>query len=139
MDIWESIEFGAHAVRLKLAASKSPQEIQRLGRSRLAQLVHYARAKSEYWREKLEQFCAKYAFIDSPRGIGLMRAVNVKHDLASTIVQQALEHGLLLNSTSPATLRMVPPLILTKGDLDEAAELLDRTLADVAAMPIANA
>src|SRR5436305_322194 len=53
MDIWESIEFGAHAVRLKLAASKSPQEIQRLGRSRLAQLVHYARAKSEYWREKL--------------------------------------------------------------------------------------
>jgi hypothetical protein len=28
---------------------------------------------------------------------------------------------------------------LTKGDLDEATELLDRTLADVAAMPIANA
>jgi acetylornithine/succinyldiaminopimelate/putrescine aminotransferase len=68
-----------------------------------------------------------------------MRAINVKHDLGSTIVQRALEHGLLLNSTSPTTLRMVPPLILTKGDLDEAAELLDRALADVAAMPIANA
>jgi acetylornithine/N-succinyldiaminopimelate aminotransferase len=102
-------------------------------------LLENAAMMGEYWREKLEQFCAKYAFIDSPRGIGLMRAVNVKHDLASTIVQQALEHGLLLNSTSPATLRMVPPLILTKGDLDEATELLDRTLADVAAMPIANA
>jgi len=33
---------------------------------------------------------------------------------------------------------MIPPLILTRGDIDEAAELLDRTLADVAAMPVAQ-
>src|SRR5690349_19512029 len=102
-------------------------------------LLENAATMGEYWRDKLEQLCAKYPIIDSPRGVGLMRAVNVKHGLGSAIVQQALEHGLLLNSTSPSTLRMVPPLILTKGDLDEAAELLDRTLADVAAMPIANA
>ncbi len=102
-------------------------------------LLENAATMGEYWRDKLEQLCAKYPIIDSPRGVGLMRAVNVKHGLGSAIVQQALEHGLLLNSTSPSTLRMVPPLILTKGDLDEAAELLDRTLADVAAMPIAKA
>lgn len=53
MDIWESIEFGAHALLLKTAAGKSPEEIQRLGRSRLEQLVEYARANSEFWREKL--------------------------------------------------------------------------------------
>src|SRR3954464_689414 len=53
MDIWESIEFGAHALLLKLAASKSPEEIHRLGQSRLAQLIAYARANSELWREKL--------------------------------------------------------------------------------------
>jgi acetylornithine aminotransferase/acetylornithine/N-succinyldiaminopimelate aminotransferase len=102
-------------------------------------LLENAASMGAYWGNKLEQLCAKYSLIDSPRGVGLMRAVNVKHGLAPAIVQQALEHGLLLNSTSPATLRMVPPLILTKGDLDEAAELLDRTLADVAAMPIAKA
>jgi acetylornithine/N-succinyldiaminopimelate aminotransferase len=83
--------------------------------------------------------CEKYHFIDSPRGIGLMQAVNVKHELAPTIVQQALEHGLLLNNLGPATLRMIPPLTLTAGDIDEAAELLDRALTDVAHMPIANA
>jgi acetylornithine aminotransferase/acetylornithine/N-succinyldiaminopimelate aminotransferase len=102
-------------------------------------LIENAAQMGEYLREKLEQLCVKYPFIDSPRGIGLMRAVHVKHELAPVIVQRALEHGLLLNSTSPDTLRMVPPLILTKGDLDEAAELLDRTLADVAEMPIASA
>jgi acetylornithine aminotransferase/acetylornithine/N-succinyldiaminopimelate aminotransferase len=102
-------------------------------------LIENAARMGEYWGRKLEQLCAKYSFIDSPRGIGFMRAVDVKHDLASAIVQQALEHGLLLNSTSPRTLRMVPPLILTQADLDEAAELLDRALANVAEMPIASA
>lgn len=53
MDIWESIEFGAHALLLKAAARKSPEEIERVGRSRLEQLVAYARANSEFWREKL--------------------------------------------------------------------------------------
>lgn len=52
MDIWESIEFGARALLLKSAASKSPEEIQQLGRSRLKQLVAHARTNSEFWREK---------------------------------------------------------------------------------------
>jgi acetylornithine/succinyldiaminopimelate/putrescine aminotransferase len=67
-----------------------------------------------------------------------MRAVHVQHELAGAIVQQALEHGLLLNSTAPDTLRMIPPLNLTRGDIDEAAELLDRTLAVVASLPAAR-
>lgn len=102
-------------------------------------LLENATKMGEYWNGKLEGLCAKYAFIDSPRGIGLMRAVNVKHDLAPIIVQKALEHGLLLNNTGTATLRMIPPLVLTSADLDEAATLLDQALAEVAELPVANA
>jgi acetylornithine/N-succinyldiaminopimelate aminotransferase len=102
-------------------------------------LLENATKMGAYWRTKLEAACKKYHFIDSPRGIGLMQAVNVKHELAATIVQQALEHGLLLNNLGPSTLRMIPPLNLTAGDIDEAAELLDRALTEVAHMPIANA
>ncbi len=90
----------------------------------------------EYWHTKLETLSTKYPFIDTPRGLGLMRAVHVKHDLGPVIVQKALEHGLLLNSPAADALRMIPPLILTTGDIDEAAELLDHTLADVAELPI---
>ena len=102
-------------------------------------LVEHAAHMGAYWRSKLEAFCQKYHFIDSPRGIGLMQAVNVRHELAPTIVQQALTHGLLLNNLGPHTLRMVPPLNLSREDAQEAAELLDRALTDVAHMPIANA
>lgn len=97
-------------------------------------LLDNAAKMGAYWHDKLTQLCAKYpTIIDSPRGIGLMRAVHVQDALATPIVQKALEHGLLLNSTGPDTLRMIPPLILTQADLDEAATLLDQTLADVAA------
>nr|HET6903739.1 aspartate aminotransferase family protein [Ktedonobacteraceae bacterium] len=75
-------------------------------------LLENATKMGAYWRTKLEAFCKKYHFLDSPRGIGLMQAVNVSHELAATIVQQALEHGLLLNNLGTATLRMIPPLNL---------------------------
>lgn len=98
-------------------------------------LLENAAKMGEYWHTKLIMLCSKYPCIDSPRGLGLMRAVHVKHDLAPIIVQKALEHGLLLNSPGTDVLRMIPPLILTRADIDEAAELLDRTLADVAELP----
>src|SRR3989440_9063149 len=94
-------------------------------------LLENAAKMGEYWRTKLEMLCTRYPFIDSPRGLGLMRAVHVKHDLGPVIIDKALEHGLLLNSPGADVLRMIPPLILTPGDIDEAAKLLDRALADV--------
>ncbi len=102
-------------------------------------LLENAAKMGSYWNSKMQAFCEKYAFIDSPRGLGLMQAVNVKHELAPTIVQQALEHGLLLNALGPSTLRVVPPLIVTTEDVDEATELLDQALTDVANMPVAQA
>ncbi len=102
-------------------------------------LMENAAQMGAYWNSKLEAFCEKYHFIDSPRGLGLMRAVNIRHDLAPAIEEQALEHGLFLNAIGPSTLRVVPPLNVTKAEVDEAAALLDRALTDVANMPIANA
>jgi acetylornithine/N-succinyldiaminopimelate aminotransferase len=102
-------------------------------------LIDNAAKMGDYCHSKFAEFCEKYHFIDSPRGIGLMQAVNVKHDLAPTIVQQALEHGLLLNALGTDTLRMVPPLNISKEEVDEASELLDRALSDVAQMPVSQA
>jgi acetylornithine/N-succinyldiaminopimelate aminotransferase len=103
-------------------------------------LLENAAKMGEYWASKLTALCEKYPnLIDSPRGTGLMRAVHVQHDLAPMMVEKALHHGLLLNSLGPATLRMVPPLILTAADIDEAAERLDAALAEVAELPAANA
>lgn len=102
-------------------------------------LLENATRMGEYWLTKLNELCAKYDFIDSPRGLGLMRAIHVQRDLGPTIVQKALEHGLLLNSPAPDALRMVPPLILNHADVDEASTLLGQVLAEVEKLPAAQA
>ncbi len=96
-------------------------------------LVQNAKMMGDYWASKLQRFSEKYDFIDAPRGLGLIRALNVKNDLAFVIVEKAREHGLLLNNLGTKTLRMIPPLILTKADIDEATELFDMALMEVAA------
>ena len=95
-------------------------------------LLENARQMGEYWNQKMQALAVKYDFIDSPRGIGLMRAVNVQRDLAGKIVEKAMHHGVLLNALGTNTLRIVPPLIVNIADLDEAAEALDQTLAEIA-------
>jgi acetylornithine/N-succinyldiaminopimelate aminotransferase len=101
-------------------------------------LIENAAKMGDYWASKLNELGAKYPIIDSPRGIGLIRAVHVQKKLGPVIVQKALENGLLLNSPSPDALRMVPPLVLTMADVDEACELLGKTLAEVIEMPEAQ-
>jgi acetylornithine aminotransferase/acetylornithine/N-succinyldiaminopimelate aminotransferase len=96
-----------------------------------AGLVEHARKMGEYWHEKMMALCSKYDFIANPRGIGLMRAVDVSNDLAGKIVEKALLQGLLLNNLGSGTLRIVPPLIVSKEDLDEAVEKLDIALKEV--------
>jgi acetylornithine/N-succinyldiaminopimelate aminotransferase len=95
-------------------------------------LLENARRMGEYWDQKMHALAAKYDFIDSPRGIGLIRAVNVQRDLAGKIVEKAMHRGVLLNALGTNTLRIVPPLVVNAADLEEAAEALDQTLAEIA-------
>jgi acetylornithine aminotransferase/acetylornithine/N-succinyldiaminopimelate aminotransferase len=95
-------------------------------------LLENARRMGEYWQNKMHNLSAKYNFIDSPRGLGLMQAVNVKHDLAGKIVEKALHHGVLLNALGTSTLRIIPPLVVSQADLDEAEVALDKALVEIA-------
>ena len=45
------------------------------------------------------------------------------------IVKKALEKKLLVISAGSDVLRIVPPLVITKADIDEMAEILDECLA----------
>ncbi len=63
------------------------------------------------------------------RGAGLMRGLELTID-AQPIVQFALEHGLLVNRTAERVVRMLPPFIVTKADVDEAVGILDRALTE---------
>ncbi len=96
-------------------------------------LVENAAAQGDYLKEKLLALKAKYPIITEVRAIGLMNALDVTNDLAPALVKAALDHGLLLNNVGNTTIRMIPPLILTRAEIDEGLALLDTVLAEVSA------
>ncbi|MEO1645850.1 MAG: aspartate aminotransferase family protein, partial [Chloroflexota bacterium] len=86
--------------------------------SRIKQPAFLAHVKevSEYLMERLEEINSPH--IVEVRGRGLM--IGIEFDFpAGNIVQAGYEHGLLLVNAGENTLRLVPPLIIEKSDVDE--------------------
>jgi acetylornithine/N-succinyldiaminopimelate aminotransferase len=84
-----------------------------------------------YFVEKLNALKAKDQRITEVRGKGLMVAFDLSEDLAPQIVSGALQRGVILNATGARTIRMVPPLIITNADVDEAVGVIEDTLKSV--------
>ncbi|HEV8637668.1 MAG TPA: aspartate aminotransferase family protein [Chloroflexota bacterium] len=82
-----------------------------------------------YFLGKLEELRKKDARIVATRGKGLMLAFDLAEDVAPALVNAALGRGLILNATGPRTIRMVPPLILTKAEVDEALQIIADALS----------
>ena len=49
-------------------------------------------------------------------------------DIASRVVTQANDAGVLLNAVRPNTVRFMPPLTITREEIDEAVERLKEAL-----------
>ncbi len=93
-------------------------------------LLQHAAEMGEYLQGRLLALKAKYPFITEVRGLGLMQAFELAEPRAQAIMDRALAHGLLITNAGPSTMRMIPPLIITQADLDEAMTLLDMALSE---------
>jgi predicted acetylornithine/succinylornithine family transaminase len=62
------------------------------------------------------------------RGRGLMIAVDLPEARAAEVVNEALDAHIVVNSTGPATLRFLPPLVIDEADVDQVLEFLGRAL-----------
>ncbi len=72
----------------------------------------------------------KYPFVAEVRGIGLMIGMGLTIPGAD-IVKMGHERGLLLNVTHDTVLRFVPPLIVTKQEIDRMIVILDGIFAEI--------
>jgi acetylornithine/N-succinyldiaminopimelate aminotransferase len=62
------------------------------------------------------------------RGKGLLRALNLKRDIAPDIAAKALGQGLLINAPRPDSLRFMPALNVTDAEIDQMADILGAVL-----------
>jgi acetylornithine/N-succinyldiaminopimelate aminotransferase len=86
-------------------------------------ILNAAEEMGEYLQGELENLGHNYPFVTGVRGIGLMIGMSLTIPGAE-IVKKGHERGLLLNVTHDTVLRFVPPLVVTKAEVNEMIGIL---------------
>jgi acetylornithine/N-succinyldiaminopimelate aminotransferase len=86
-----------------------------------------------YLQQKLRALQAERSYITDVRGHGLLVGVEFDSDVAAEVLAESLKEGMLLNSPAPNVIRFMPPLVLTREEVDEAVGVLGRVLDKVKA------
>lgn len=66
------------------------------------------------------------------RGHGLMRGAQLDVPVAARAVEAGLAEGLVLNHIGDSILRFLPPLVITRAEVDDACDRLERVIARLA-------
>ncbi len=90
-------------------------------------LVERAEKTAGYLSEKLSRLAEEKALIKEVRGIGLMLGIDL-HEAAGPYVDSCREEGLIVGKAGDTVLRLVPPLVIGKNDVDAAIDILGRIL-----------
>lgn len=81
-----------------------------------------------YLWEKLEQFVNKYDCAIDHRGIGLIQGVEFDRPVGEIVKKALLENQLVLISAGSHVIRFVPPLVITREDVDHMVEKLEKSM-----------
>ena len=83
---------------------------------------------SKYLESELDKLVDEFDVIKTRRGKGLMQGL-VVDGKPGDYVTKALENGLIVISAGSDVLRFVPPLIITKENVDEMISIMRKVLA----------
>jgi len=86
-------------------------------------------ATGAYLAERLAALSQRHG-LGSVRGRGLLLALDLKRPIGSQLVTAARDKGVLINSPRPDTLRFMPALNVTHGEIDTMCETLHQVLAE---------
>jgi predicted acetylornithine/succinylornithine family transaminase len=85
-------------------------------------------ARAERAGARLAAGLAKLPGVVDVRGMGLILAAELGERPARDVAAAALDAGLLVNPVAPTTLRLLPSLLVTDAEIDEALAILERVL-----------
>ena len=80
----------------------------------------------------LRSMAARHPLIKEIRGAGLIWGLELTRD-AAPVVQEGLARGVIVNRTAETVVRLLPPLVITETEIDEALGRLDAAFGAVGA------
>jgi acetylornithine/LysW-gamma-L-lysine aminotransferase len=92
-------------------------------------LADRAVVMGKYFKSQLEGLQAKHKIIKEVRGLGLMLGVELRYDVLNVLLR-ALGNGVLLLDAGRTVIRLLPPLVIEKEQVDKAISVLDEILGE---------
>jgi 4-aminobutyrate aminotransferase len=103
-------------------------------------LLRNSQEVGDHMQKRMADWPRKHRIVGDVRGRGLMIGVEIVKDQATReygaserdrIVELAFERGVLFLGCGPSTVRIAPPLIVTKEEADVAIDVLEEAIASV--------
>jgi acetylornithine/N-succinyldiaminopimelate aminotransferase len=84
----------------------------------------------DYFFSQLEEIKGKFPFVKEVRGKGLILGMELEID-GSSIVKEMLKKKILINCTMGNVLRFLPPLIVTREEIDQVVKTLEEVFTGI--------
>lgn len=82
-----------------------------------------------YFKSELERLQSKHRIIKEVRGLGLMLGMELRFDVLNVILKAAAK-GVLILDAGRTVVRLLPPLVISKEQIDRAVGVLDEVLGE---------
>jgi acetylornithine/LysW-gamma-L-lysine aminotransferase len=92
-------------------------------------LTDRALEMGKYFKAGLEGLKAKHKMIKEVRGLGLMLGMEMRFDVHNIILKAAAK-GVLVLDAGRTVVRLLPPLVIEKQQIDKAVSVLDEVLGE---------
>jgi acetylornithine/N-succinyldiaminopimelate aminotransferase len=93
-------------------------------------LIAQVNELGNYLIQGLKDLAVRHSAIGEIRGMGLMIGVEIG-TIATEVVNRLLEKGIIANAAHDTVLRLLPPFIITRKDMDEFLCALDEVLGEI--------
>tara|TARA_Y100000996_G_scaffold360232_1_gene302557 strand:- start:205 stop:1410 length:1206 start_codon:yes stop_codon:yes gene_type:complete len=91
-----------------------------------------AEETGDYLIDRLEELSSTFhGLVTDIRGKGLLVGFEMNQDIAGAIVTKSLDDGLLINAVRPNMIRFMPPLNVTKDEVDESIRIIKKAIESI--------
>ncbi len=122
-----AFSYGSHGTTFggnKLALSSSKQVLEIMTPDFLQQVQD----KADYLQEQLKEKLGSLPAVLDIRGLGMMVGIETGADLGQIVVA-ARQNGLIILTAGSNVIRLLPPLTITRVEIDQAVAVLEKVMA----------